>query len=159
MVELEPVEAEEDVEELKGLIQEHLDSTGSVVAEQVLAEWRTDYSRRTEGTRRREEASASTPSPEADQPDERGPKEGRWPKAGHQPRSERQRREEREPKEGRQPSGEHRPAERQSDPRSERGQLGEELSSSRAVPRGRGGARRTRRGSGRQSPGSNQDKS
>ena len=128
-------------------------------AEQVLAEWRTDYERRTEGTRRREEASASTPGPEADQPAERGPKGGRRPKAGHQPRSERQQREEREPKEGRHPAGEHQPAERQSDSRSERGRPGEEPSSSGAVPRGRGGARRTRRGSRRPSPGSDQEKS
>ena len=147
-------------------------------AEQVLAEWRTDYTRRIEGTRRREEASASTPSPEAE-PDERGPRGGRRPKAGHQPRSERQRGEAREPKEGRQRGEERGPKEgrhrgeergpkegrqpsgeqRQSDPKSEGGRPGEESSSSRVVPRGRGGARRTRRGSRRQSPGSDQEKS
>ena len=39
MVELESVEAEEDVEELRGLIDRHRDQTGSTVAEDVLARW------------------------------------------------------------------------------------------------------------------------
>ncbi len=39
MVALEPVVAGEDVEELRGMIEEHLDDTGSTVAERVLAEW------------------------------------------------------------------------------------------------------------------------
>jgi glutamate synthase (NADPH/NADH) large chain len=73
MVELEPVEAEEDVEELKGLIQEHLDSTGSVVAEQVLADWPnvlsqfvkvmpTDYKRVLIARKQREMLTASASS-------------------------------------------------------------------------------------------------
>ena len=39
MVELEPVESFEDVEELRALIRSHHQFTGSTVAENILAQW------------------------------------------------------------------------------------------------------------------------
>ena len=39
MVELEDVVAQEDQAELRGLIEEHLEATGSTVAQHVLTEW------------------------------------------------------------------------------------------------------------------------
>ncbi len=39
MVELEHMEADEDIAELKGLIERHRDYTGSTVAERLLGDW------------------------------------------------------------------------------------------------------------------------
>ena len=39
MVELEKVETEEDIAELRGLVEKHRDYTGSTVAADVLARW------------------------------------------------------------------------------------------------------------------------
>ncbi len=193
-------------------------------AEQVLAEWRTDYSRRTEAAGRAQ-ASDSVPGAGADKADEggsrggrqprggRAPKEdrqsqggsqsreerasrggrqsreerssqggrqakedrssqrgrqpreerqsqaGRQPEGGRPPRGERQSRPDRESREASQTRGEQQTGESQSDSsaNTETGQPSQERSSSKAVPRGRGGARRTRRGSRRPSPGSDNE--
>jgi glutamate synthase (ferredoxin) len=45
MVELEVLEAEEDVEQLRSLLQRHADYTGSPVAERLLADWSAAQSR------------------------------------------------------------------------------------------------------------------
>ncbi|MDH3227751.1 MAG: glutamate synthase subunit alpha, partial [Thermoleophilia bacterium] len=41
LVELEPIVVQEDIDELKSLIQEHRDATGSEVAQRVLDDWST----------------------------------------------------------------------------------------------------------------------
>ncbi len=44
LVELEKVEAEEDISELKGLIERHLQFTNSGVAKRILDNWETSLS-------------------------------------------------------------------------------------------------------------------
>ena len=92
-------------------------------AEQVLAEWRTDYARRTEGTQ-----AAESPAPpagdERDKADEGGARAGRDPRSGGAPRAERQAqggrpgKGERRPREGRPHKEQRHKAERP--PRGER---------------------------------------
>ena len=154
-------------------------------AEQVLAEWRTDYARRTEGGRR-VESSAPSPGAETHKSDERGssrdrqprggrsPKEERRPQGGRSPRGERPQggrppaeqresrggrpprdegrsRTERQPRDQSQASVERQP-ERQSDSsHSVEAEQPRQEESSGVAPRGRDGARRTRRGSRRDS--------
>ena len=158
-------------------------------AEQVLAEWRTDYSRRTEGAERAQ-ASAPASSGEADKANHRGARDGRQSRSGGRQSEERQSRggrqqEERQPQGGRQPRGgrppqeerksrpepqlrvgrqasaDPRPSEDRSDTSSstEADQPRQQRSSSRPVPRGRGGARRTRRSSRRDSSGPDNENS
>jgi len=112
-------------------------------AEQVLAEWRTDYARRSEGA----QPSAA--------PAETGRKDGasdRGGRGGGQPRGERQssqggRQSQREgPSPGERQARDDRPREPQGDA-SGGDEASQTASSSRPIPRGRGGARRTRRGS------------
>ena len=163
-------------------------------AEQVLAEWRTDYGRRSE-TAPLEESSGSSPQPEPDEREEREPREESRSRAGTQSRDQGRSRVERHPPEGsqhgrggkpeggrrsagdrrpegdrkaqadrrptadHQPAGEREPSEKQDRPRGEEGGPREERPSSGPVARGRGGARRTRRGPRRPSPGSGEEKS
>ena len=67
MVELERLETEEEIAEVRGLIEQHHEYTGSTVAEQVLADWEncvlqfvkvmpTDYKRVLEEMRQAAEA-------------------------------------------------------------------------------------------------------
>ena len=123
-------------------------------AEQVLAEWRTDYARRSEGAH---PAKASAPA-ETGRKDESGDRGGR---GGRQPRGERQSQGGR-PSQGERPSQverqsrDDRPREPQSDAAGG-DDASQTASSSRPTPRGRGGARRTRRSSRGGSSGSDSE--
>ena len=126
-------------------------------AEQVLAEWRTDYGRRSEGAQPSEASAPVTTGPKDGTSDmggrggnqsrgERQPRGGRQSQGGRQPQEGHQSQGERQSQEGRKSVDDRPSREAGSDP-SGGDQADQSASSSRPTPRGRGGARRTRRGS------------
>ena len=114
-------------------------------AEQVLAEWRTDYGRRSEGAQPSEASAPVTTGPK-DGTSNMGGRGGNQSRGERQPRGGRQSQGQRRSQEGRESVDDRPSREAGSDP-SGGDQADQNASSSRPTPRGRGGARRTRRGS------------
>ncbi len=120
-------------------------------AEQVLAEWRTDYIRRTEALPKEEEPPV-VPTSDREQALERKKSAERPTEREHHAGEGRRQGGARASAERRRPSTDRKTTERQSRLRSERGSARGEGSSARPAPRGRGAPRRTRSGSRRQPP-------